>query len=251
MHATESVKGPCFTFTLEETMLDYVLIDEGLVRQLRYYEILDEGSVSSTYDHLPVTVSISLEENPHKLRDSFMKSPSWHRITENNIANYRLNLSEPIESLIDNVNNNCVNIDSFYEQFVVILRNAADSAIPSTSYNPYTKPYWNGDVKTAHNKERDMRKKWVQEGRPRGMNRESYCNYKRAKRDFRNTQQAAQEQYIEETYSDMNEAAECDIILFWKMIKRQRPKKSKIYPEIIHEGVLNDKPETVANAFAN
>jgi endonuclease/exonuclease/phosphatase family metal-dependent hydrolase len=46
-------------------MLDYILIDETVVRQLRRYEILEEGTFSSTSDHLPVIAWVELEEDPH------------------------------------------------------------------------------------------------------------------------------------------------------------------------------------------
>ncbi|CAG2225389.1 unnamed protein product [Mytilus edulis] len=89
------VKGPGFTFTLKNTILDYILIDETLVRQLRRYEILEEGTFSSTSDHLPIIA--------------------------------------------------CVERKS--AQSVNTLINTAKETIPCNTYNPYTKPYWNADVK--------------------------------------------------------------------------------------------------------
>ncbi|CAC5409893.1 unnamed protein product [Mytilus coruscus] len=96
-------------------------------------------------------------------------------------------------------------------------------------YNPHTKPYWNADMKKAHTKERNMRRVWMQDGRPRGMQHESYFNYKLAKRDFRNIQKLAND--------DINNAAECDIRLFWKLIK--------------HNNIVHTSPESICNAFAN
>ncbi|CAG2249401.1 unnamed protein product [Mytilus edulis] len=95
-----------------------------------------------------------------------------------------------------------------------------------------------------------MRRVWMQEGRPRGMQHESYFNYKRVKRDFRNIQKLANEQYIEETYDDINNAAECDIRLFWKLIKRQKPKHSKVCQQIKHNNIVHTSPESICNAFA-
>jgi hypothetical protein len=71
-----------------------------------------------------------------------------------------------------------------------------------------------------------MRKIWVQDGRPRGMQYKSYSEYKRVKCYFRNIQQHANEQYIQEAYDDINNAAGCDLRIFCKMIKRQRLKNS-------------------------
>ncbi|VDI49007.1 Hypothetical predicted protein [Mytilus galloprovincialis] len=210
-------------------MLDYILIDETLVRQLRRYEILEEGTFSSTYDHLPVIACVELDENPHIDLNNFSKLPAWHKINEHSIKEYQDKLCAPLDKLIQEAQNNDIDINLFYHNLVNTLINTAKVTIPCNMYNPHTKLYWNADVKQAHTKERNMRRAWMQDGRPRGMQHESYFNYKRAKRDFRNIQKLANEQYIEETYDDINNAAECDIRLFWKLIKRQKPKHSKVY----------------------
>ncbi|CAC5395585.1 unnamed protein product [Mytilus coruscus] len=81
------------------------------------------------------------------------------------------------------------------------------------------------------------------------MSHESYKHYKKANYEFRNVQHAAYEQYIQKCYDDINEAAECDIRLFWKLIKRYKPSASRIYPEIIHNGDTSNNPESIAYAF--
>jgi len=113
------------------------------------------------------------------------------------------------------------------------------------------KQYWKSDVKTAYDKERQMRKIWVLYGRPRGMESESYFSYKRANRDFRIIQQSTYDKCIQETYNGINYTAEFDIRLFWKMIKRQKPKQSKIYPEIIINENVSNTPGTRSNDFDN
>ncbi|CAG2250536.1 unnamed protein product [Mytilus edulis] len=245
------IKGPDFTFTLKNTMLDYVLIDETLVRQLRRYEILEEGTFSSTSDHLPIIACVELDENPHIDLNNFTKLPAWHKITEQNIRDYQDKLCAPLDKLIRKAQNDNIDINMFYHNLVNTLINTAKETIPCNTYNPYTKPYWNADVKKAHTKERNMRRVWMQDGRPRGMQHESYFNYKRAKRDFRNIQKLENERYIEETYDDINNAAECDIRLFWKLIKRQKPKHSKVCQQIKHNNIVHTSPESICNAFAN
>ena len=85
---------------------------------------------------------------------------------------------------------------SFYDKLTSILVETAEESIPVNSYNPHTKPYWSKNVKTAHKREREARKVWVSQGRPRGMQFKTYSDYKRAKRDFRIIQNATYEQYI-------------------------------------------------------
>jgi hypothetical protein len=96
-----------------------------------------------------------------------------------------------------------------------------------------------------------MRNIWVDDGRPRGMQHESYFNYKRAKRDFRRCHIEAFEKFTKETYSDIDHTAGCDIRLFWKLVNKQRPRRDKIYPEITYKNVTATDPESVANLFAS
>lgn len=65
-----------------------------------------------------------------------------------------------------------------YNDFVSALTKSATQNIPHYSYNPHTRPGWTKDVKQLHTKEREMRRIWLAEGRPRGMIFESYRNYK-------------------------------------------------------------------------
>ena len=250
-NGTIPFKGPEYTFTIKRTMLDYILFDEALVRQVRQYEILPEGSFSSTSDHLPVIALLNIDENPHEVMNSFLKLPSWHKINDDIAANYQEKLKLPLTELLKFPCNSVEDVNSFYTKFVEILLRAANETIPTTTYNPYTKPYWNSDVKRAHQQEREMRKLWLQQGRPRGMHHKSYHDYKRAKNNFRAVQRLAYEKYIEDTYNDINNAAECDIRLFWKIIKRQKHKNPKIYPEIVYNGKVNNTPQTIANGFAD
>ena len=184
-------KGPEFTFTLTRTMLDYMLCHESHVRQVRRYEIFEEGSFSSTSDHLPAIATVYVEENPHIEMNSYLKLPSWHNITDDLIAKYNDELDEPLTNVKLRLKDSDTDIVIFHKNFANILLSTANEVFPKTCYNPHTKPYWNSGVKSAHTKERTMCQIWVHDGRPRGMQCKSNSDYKRAKRDFRNIQQNA------------------------------------------------------------
>ncbi|CAC5391434.1 unnamed protein product [Mytilus coruscus] len=96
-----------------------------------------------------------------------------------------------------------------------------------------------------------MRRVCMQDGRPRGMQHESYFNYRQAKRDFRNIQKLAKERNIEETYDDIYNVVELDIRLFWKLIERQKPNTFRIVSAMKDNNVVHTSPESICNAFAN
>ncbi|CAC5372011.1 unnamed protein product [Mytilus coruscus] len=162
----------------------------------------------------------------------------------------RYKLCAPLDILIQEAQNNDIEINLFYHNLVNTLINTAKEAIPCNMYNPH-KTILECRREKKHTKERNMQRMWMHDGRPRGMQHESYFNSKRAKPDFTNIQKLANEQFIEETYDDINNAAECDIRLFWKLIKRQKPKHSKVCQQIIHNNIVHTSPESICNAFAN
>lgn len=59
-----------------------------------------------------------------------------------------------------------------------------------------------------------MRNIWLIEGRPRGMVHDSYKNYKKAKRKFRNELNAEHDRYMTSVFHDIDQASECDVRLF-------------------------------------
>lgn len=95
---------------------------------------------------------------------------------------------------------------------------------PHSGYNPHTRPGWTKEIKQLHSTERNFRRIWVGEGRPRGMVFDSYRNYKRAKRRFRDALTKQYEDHMRKVYQDLDEAAECDIRLFWKLVKNTKLK---------------------------
>lgn len=50
---------------------------------------------------------------------------------------------------------------------------------------------------------------------------------------------------------DIDEAAECDVRLFWKLIKRQRPRSSRVCPEIGLGNMTFSDPGDITNALLN
>ena len=57
---------------------------------------------------------------------------------------------------------------------------------------------------------------------------------------------------MRKVYSDIDEAAEVDDHLFWKLTKRRKPRTTRIYPEIRNEeGITHTDPHGVTETFAS
>ena len=71
------------------------------------------------------------------------------------------------------------------------------------------------------------------------------------KRQFRNALDMEYERHMKEVYQDPDSAAECDIRLFWKLVKKQKTRTSRTYPEIHdNNGSIHNESESMAEAFA-
>ena len=188
----------------------------------------------------------------HYLLHSTSKLPAWHKASPMAIDAYRTCMLEDLNTLLARETHSLSDMNNFYRDLVEILTTSATQNVPICGFNPHTRPGWTDEVKGLHKRERAMRLIWVNEGRPRGMVHESYRDYKRAKRNFRNALTLEHERYMRDVYRDIDEAADCDIRLFWKLTKRQRPKASRTYPEIkCDNGVVYRDPPGVAEAFAS
>lgn len=240
-----------YTFTGTGTMLDYIFSDTHMYMSLSSYEILGEGTFSSTSDHLPVLAVYNIHSNQHHLTELTNKIPAWHKISNDSKQIYEREVTHQLEKVMgNNVPETLPEINEFCVSFVKCITTSANTVIPKSKFNPHSKPYWSREVKEAHAQERRMRSIWVRNGRPRGMHHISYFNYKRAKRRFRKCQSLAFEQYIKKTYADIDSAAGCDTRLFWKLISRQRPRQSRVYPEIEYGSITANTPQSVADVFA-
>uniref|UniRef100_A0A8W8LUB3 WSC domain-containing protein n=1 Tax=Magallana gigas TaxID=29159 RepID=A0A8W8LUB3_MAGGI len=196
-------------------------------------------------------IELDLKCTHHYLVRPNLQLPAWHKATSDNIVQYKEHLETPTIKLMEREIYTPADTEVFLSDLVNILLDSATVAIPHSGFNPYTRPGWTRDVKELHTKERQLCQIWISEGRPRGMIHESYRNYKRAKRHFRTVLDMEFENHMKGVYRDLDTAAECDIRLFWKLVKKQKKRTSRTYPEIHgDDGAIFKDPEGVAEAFA-
>ena len=97
-----------------------------------------------------------------------------------------------------------------------------------------------------HKTERCERIEWVKAGRPRDRNHTKYVKYKTAKEQFRIAQRNASEEYMNKTIHEIQSAAECDIRLFWKLIKRSTTSYNVPNIQLVqNEQVLSSQDEVL------
>ena len=87
------------------------------------------------------------------------------------------------------------------------------------------------------------------EGRPRGMNHLSYRNYKNAKNNFSLLQRHESSEFINKSYKTLENAAELDYRLFWRML-RNKKQKQKLACTEIRVNDISYSDNNIANGFS-
>ncbi|CAG2251232.1 unnamed protein product [Mytilus edulis] len=240
-----------FTFIPTRTVLDYFLVSEELANDVTFCENIPEGTLSLTSDHLPVFLQLSIPCVANSSNGGNTVWPSWRKASDSSLHAYNELTNEIAVDLLDMPLSTFLDLDTLASKLTDKLKECANITIPSGSFNPNTKPYWSDQVKQAHKAERLARRTWINNGRPRGKSFPSYVEYKSAKNEFRNRQRFAYNAYMDNTYREIDEAAECDVRLFWRLISRRKCRKTNQISEILHDNRQCKSPEDISNAFAD
>ncbi|CAG2226973.1 unnamed protein product [Mytilus edulis] len=202
-------------------------------------------------NHLPVFLQLSIPCVANSSNGGNTVWPSWRKASDSSLHAYNELTNEIAVDLLDMPLGTFLDLDTLASKLTDKLKECANIAIPSGSFNPNTKPYWSDQVKQAHKAERLARRTWINHGRPRGKSFPSYVEYKSAKNEFRNRQRFAYNAYMDNTYREIDEAAECDVRLFWRLISRRKCRKTNQISEILHDNRQCKSPEDISNAFAD
>ncbi|MES9879357.1 MAG: reverse transcriptase family protein [Sedimenticola sp.] len=241
-----STIGPKYSFLPNQTMIDHLLVDN--TTRVEKFTILDDSDMVLTSDHLPFIFTISgFDSIPNVVGDtSNRKCIAWNKMTLANLHAYQYHIS----AYLSNVKCRDLSVNELANIIGSAMTDAAKSTMPNSKFNKFAKPYWTSAVKEAHTRSRLLRKIWIDNGRPRGRQYESYSNYKDQKSVFRNLQRLESERYQQKVHSDLDEAADIDYKLFWRLLNEQKPKKRTACNEITVDGNRYYPAEKVADGFS-
>ena len=225
INQTSLCNGPNYTFEPQKSTLDYILVPTAFVDHVKECIIIDNDKCCIASDHLPIFASINI------LSERFYTppaepTPSWHKATDEQLSSYKDKTESYLISKQFKTPETPDEIENLNKLLTNTLINTAKETIPLKKYNPHTKPYWNKELSDAHAKARLKRYLWLNENRPRGLAYDSYREYKTAKQVFRQKQADAIKLYEENVYKDLDEAAELDIRLFWKLLSKHKNRKT-------------------------
>ena len=89
------------------------------------------------------------------------------------------------------------------------------------------------------------------QGRPRGRDNTYFRSYKEAKSRFRKVQKEAINTIELKYYSELDQTAECDIRLFWRLVNKRRKAKSSMVCKLVNDDTVSNDPKEISNIFAD
>ena len=243
--------GVKYTFRPTLKTIDYVLVDEASFHSVQSSVAIDTD-LCCVSDHVPIITTLNIALIKHE--QMFKPYIVWKKCTNDQKLNYRSKLTDNLEKLQTNIgvtdSLSKSNIDNIADCVIESLHIAASQSFTISKPNKHSKPYWTNEVKVAHSIQRMKRNTWISEGRPRGNGFQAYKDYKTAKANFRRCQNRAKYAVDQQFCNSLNEAAECDLRLFWRLLDRQKQRKSsKLVTQIIDDGVQLNNPDEISNAF--
>ena len=243
--------GPKYSFIPSRSMIDHFLIDATTAASCYSCQVIDESRLTLTSDHYPILLKLELESQPTQQAvtlNSNTKCIQWHKATSVTLETYSEVLTSKMEqSSLEGLN---LNVNGFADRITECIHEAAYDALPLKRFNKYSKPYWTRDVKLAHDISRSCRRDWLAAGKPRGGQHQSYANYKSAKNAFRKIQRLESNKYIDKVFSDLDEAAELDYRLFWRLLRNFKNKPNQSCIKLNFDGKEYRSPHDVANGFS-
>ena len=233
-----------FTYVRNRSKLDHILIEQTLINKIEQYKTLPEKDVF-TSDHLPLIASLNVTKQKQvNLTDR--KCIAWDKCNACELNSFENTLSQYLSSLTFTSKMDPNQLSDF---IVSSTLKSAENCLPKGKFNKHTKPYWSRDLRQAHAESRRLRRIWINIGRPRGVEYESYQRYKSAKRNFRRKQRIACNLFLNKTFEELDKAAHLDVNLFWKLVKRKKKNVPNVCAEIIYKNVTYAE-ENVSNGFS-
>ena len=102
----------------------------------------------------------------------------WRKLENSHIEKYKNTLEESCSTLygeISKYDNKNMLLDNLYDYIVQIINTASDECLPrSKGYKQFLKAYWNVSLNELYDVMIAKRFIWLQSGRPRGDDYESY-----------------------------------------------------------------------------
>jgi hypothetical protein len=209
-----------------KTLIDYVFVPDSAELDVVYATIVDSIPYSVS-DHYLIKVSLKIRHATHISRTPHSSAVlKWKEASFDDKWLYKYESESSLRILPLDYNDTAdvhTHIDEYIGVIIDSLKAAAIASIPVSNYRPYLKPYWTtSNLKENHTDMRSARRAWINNGRPRGLQDESYRRYKDFKRLFRRSHRNAKTNHEKDKINDIINTSEIDIKEFYRLARNHK-----------------------------
>ena len=176
----------------------------------------------------------------------------WHKVSHEQLYNYESDLSRCLTVSIDNIPIDKVHcfIDKLDQSIITSINEVSASHLPHSSYRPYLKTYWSDSLKQCHALMRIKRRAWIDAGRPRDTDHDSYKAYTDVKRCFRKIYRNSSFKYLQQINEDIDTASGVDSPLCWRLFQnKNKTVNNNVCNEIKFNGIVFRDPESICHEW--
>ena len=203
--------GPC-------SQIDHVIIQNCHLCIIEHVMVEDEHALN-TSDHHPISLRISCRIPRYSAQTR--RTYRWDK-ADSTIYRDTLEGCIIVKGLM-NMSIRCPDdIDLLYNELKLSILESSEKCVPKSRFCSYKKPYWSSEIKELYARQKQLRRIWIEEGRPRGSDYPSYVEYKAAKYVFAKTLRKSAARYEQSQYEDVNKFYDMDMKTFWKYARKRK-----------------------------
>jgi len=200
---------------------------------------------ANTSDHVPIHVTIGT--HLRRYNPAYRAMYNWSVC---NLELYGQVLRNLLRDKLDEFNiNNKDDIDTYLSRLQECITTAMTQCVPLMQSSPHKRPYWDNELKVAHGVQKEKRKVWIQEGRPRGMQHASYQSYKSCKKAFAILLRAKHSEHEQRRFEQAETDYDLDSQSLWKFIKAHKNSSSNLHA-ICHDGTIYSSPSELRDIWS-
>ena len=252
----EYAHGPTYTYEKAgtRTYLDHAFVSEGLLEHVNDCEVL-EDTVQNVSDHLPISISLSVNIPVAKPSVDIRRRVAWDKIPISEMdTKYTVPLENEVSKLIQKVDLKLSHSDdgdvivsrkedTDYD-LIEILRslsctvNTLSAMLPQIQFNKALKSFWDPNLKALSKDGKAVRKEWIAAGKPLDDDNEIRQRYKKAKADFQRERRKTELEYEVKNLSELGDSEGINSKFFWHLYRKFLKTKSTVNPVKSDDGTL-------------
>ena len=220
-------RGPVETYYAQEgkirTTTNYIFLQSQVLPSVISF-IVSEDCSSNLSFHFPLYCCLKpvlQTKSAEGGKSQFLWNKLHHRP---HLEKYQESVAIGLRALITDDQNldSHIKLEKFVESTSEVLKTSSFKTVPQRTAKERCKSYWTPNLSACSREVKHYRKRWIEQGKPRGHGHQSFEDYKEAKRKFRMKQCRAIYEVEIKCFEGLENQHDVDRTTFFRKISRMR-----------------------------